>query len=271
MSAVIVRYGELSLKSHSVRKRFTDKLIGNIQNALMDMRIEGYIEEERGRIYVFTDEPEKASEVIRNVFGVVSVSTAEVTDSDMDSIAKLAVSLFGCKKGSFAVRATRHGNHRYTSQELAAYVGEKILDNCSDLRVNLKKPDFELFIEVRNSRAFVFLEKIRGIGGMPLGTQGTVASYMRDEMDLLSAWMLMRRGCRVVFSGESPENLVRYAKKWGAIALEGKIDEILNREQVFALVSGRLEECRNDALPVFCPTAGLSEEDVEERLEIIFS
>jgi thiamine biosynthesis protein ThiI len=117
MSVLIIRYGEISLKSHSVRRRFTDALIRNIQDALFKADIEGYIEEERGRLYLYTDD-RRSIDVVKNVFGIVSVSWAESTDSDMEHIANLAVELFPCKKGTFAVRATRTGNHPYTSQEL---------------------------------------------------------------------------------------------------------------------------------------------------------
>ncbi len=271
MTVLIVRYGEISLKSHSVRRRFTDKLVENIQNALLNAGIEGYIEEERGRIYVFTDNERVAAETVKNVFGVVSVSPAEMTNSEIEAIAELATSMFVCRKGTFAVRATRHGNHRYTSQELAAYVGEKILEKCGNLRVNLKKPDFEVFIEVRNSRAFVFSEKIAGVGGMPPGTQGTVISYMRDEKDLLSAWMIMKRGCRLLFPGDSSDNLRDFAERWGAIPASESLEELIKRESVLALVSGRTEDCQNGRLPVLCPIVGLSEKDVEERLNLIFS
>ncbi len=271
MSVIVVRYGEISLKSHSVRRRFTEKLMENIQNALLKAEIEGYLEEERGRIFVFTDN-RKAVNIIKNVFGVVSVSWAKSTDSDMDRIAELAISIFRCRKGSFAVRATRTGNQPYTSQELAAFVGEKILENCGDLNVNLRKPDFELFIEVRNSRAFVFTEKVKGVGGMPLGTQGTIASYMRDGSDLISAWMLMKRGCNVLFPEKSEKDLKSCAERWGAVPTSGSMKDILKKESVLALCTGRIEEClKKSEVPVLCPTAGLSDEEMGKMLELIFS
>jgi thiamine biosynthesis protein ThiI len=33
----------------------------------------------------------------------------------------------------------------------------------------LTEPDIEIFIEVRNDKAFIFTEKIKGPGGLPMG------------------------------------------------------------------------------------------------------
>ncbi len=267
MSVLIVRYGEISLKSHSVRRRFVDTLVRNIQDALLNADIEGYVETERGRVYVFTED-KRSIDAVKRVFGVVSVSWAEMTDSNMENIASLVLSTFPCRKGSFAVRARRTGDHDYTSQELAAYVGERILDKCSDLRVDLKKPDFEVHIEVRNSKSFVFFEKIKGVGGMPLGTQGTIGAFMRDEKDVLAAWMMMKRGCDVLFPEETGDKIREMAEKWGAIPVNQSIDEILERDDVLGISTGHMEECLSTMKkPVFCPLSGLVEDEIEERIE----
>ena len=262
MSVVIVRYGELALKSHSIRRFFTKQLISNIQDAMMRDGIEGLIEEERGRIYVQTGD-RRALSTISRVFGIVSVSWAEETDADKDHISELAVDIFGCRKGSFAVRATRTGNHEYTSQELAAYVGEKILERCPDLKVNLKNPENEVHIEVRNNRAFVFSGKTRAVGGMPMGTQGDIRAPLRDERDLLAVWMMLKRGCRV-YVHHVNENILETATYWGAL--------LSVKRKYLAEVTGRDDEClKKSDIPVFCPLIGLTDKEIEERLKVVFS
>jgi len=106
---------------------------------------------------------------------------------------------------------------------------------------------------------------------MPLGTQGTVVAYMRDKFDLLSAWMIMKRGCRLLFPSDTPANLREFAEKWGAVPYPDSLKELVKRENVLAIVSGRIEDCRKSRIPVLCPAAGLSGKDVEERLKLIFS
>ncbi len=263
MPAIVVRYGELALKTHSIRKFFTEKLIENIQKSLLAHRIEGFIEEERGRIYVFTDD-RRASDALRNVFGVVSVSWSEVCDSDMEEVADTALSVFNPENSkTFAVRATRHGNHTYTSQELAAYVGERILEKYPDLRVNLKKPDKILYIEVRDRRAFVFSEKIKGPGGLPVGTQGAVFAELRTKKDAAAAWMLLKRGCTVFCSGN--EKYIKALKAWGAR------DSREDSGNFLGYVSGESDCRKRSGAPVFCPLIGVDRSYEERILNLIFS
>jgi thiamine biosynthesis protein ThiI len=142
-------------------------------------------------------------------------------------------------------------------------VEEKILDKCSDMKVKLKEPENEVHIEVRNARAFVFSEKVKGVGGMPVGTQGDVTAPLRDEMDLLAIWMMLKRGCRV-YLHDAREDLVKTAIYWGASLKEKK--------RYLAEVTGRDEEClKKSDMPVFCPLIGLNDAEIEERMSIIFS
>ena len=70
------------------------------------------------------------------------------------------------KEKSFAIRVTRTGNHDFSSQDVAVKIGNAIV-KATKATVNLIKPDFELFIEIRNDNSFIFTEKIRGTGGLP--------------------------------------------------------------------------------------------------------
>ncbi len=73
---VIVRYGELSLKSPGVRNFFERTLVNNLK-AMLEQQAVSYNEviRDRGRIFIESDDP-AAAEVCSNVFGVVSTSFA---------------------------------------------------------------------------------------------------------------------------------------------------------------------------------------------------
>jgi len=75
------------------------------------------------------------------------------------------------KDTSFALKLKREGNHDYTSQDVAIILGDEIVKKTK-AKVNLSKPDIKLFIEIRQSNAFFFFEKILGPGGLPFGSQG---------------------------------------------------------------------------------------------------
>jgi thiamine biosynthesis protein ThiI len=61
--------------------------------------------------------------------------------------------------------------------------------------VDLDSPDHEFFVEVRDERSFVYNSIVRGVGGLPLGSQGQVVSLMTDYESILATWLVMKRGC----------------------------------------------------------------------------
>lgn len=216
---ILVRYGEIALKSKETRKRFENVLVSNIKNAFSLENISNNISKEWGRIYIYTNQIEKSISVLQKIFGIISISPALQTTSNIDSISDLAINIskenLGEKK-SFALRVTRTGEHKFTSQDVAIKIGNDIV-KATKANVDLSKPDFELFIEIRNDKAFLFTKKIRGTGGMPFGTQGNVLSLIDSPKSILAAWFLMRRGCKTVFvitDKSSHSILETFMKKW---------------------------------------------------------
>ncbi|HDI11251.1 MAG TPA: hypothetical protein ENF77_02875, partial [Candidatus Acetothermia bacterium] len=67
--------GEITTKSRRTRRRFTERLVGNLQDALAREGLGGEVEAGWDRIYVRT-EGNGALEVLRRVFGVRSLSVA---------------------------------------------------------------------------------------------------------------------------------------------------------------------------------------------------
>jgi len=128
---ILIRYGELSLKSSYVRKQFESTLIRNIKNAFECSNIYGKIKTERGRIYLYTDEIARGLGVLKKVFGITSFSPAIKTTSDTADMITLALNF--CQKTlnkekSFALRITRTGEHDFSSQDVAVKLGNVIVD-----------------------------------------------------------------------------------------------------------------------------------------------
>lgn len=199
-NVILIRYGELALKSPYVRQVFESILIKNIKKAHRLENISHIIKKERGRIYLITADISKSITILPRIFGIVSFSPAIQTVSTMENISFYALRLIKnilTKEKSFAIRSTRIGNHHFTSQDVAIQIGNDIV-NSVQAKVDLTHPDIELFIEIRNKNSFLFTEKIRGVGGLPLGAQSKVLSIIENPNSLLAAWYLMRRGCNII-------------------------------------------------------------------------
>jgi thiamine biosynthesis protein ThiI len=229
---IIVRYGEIALKGKETRKRFENTLVSNIKNALDKKNLSNKIIKEWGRIYVYTDQINKCIDVLIKIFGITSISPSFQIYNDMDYIGKLAVDITKNElnnQKSFAIRASRVGEHKFTSQDVAIKIGE-IIVKATNANVNLTNPDIELFIEIRYDKAFIFTEKIQGIRGLPLGTQGKTLALIKSPESILAAWYLMRRGCKIIFVNIGESNMKN---------LESFLDNWFIRSTVFTISSGK--------------------------------
>ncbi|HYA57604.1 MAG TPA: THUMP domain-containing protein [Thermoplasmata archaeon] len=201
-TTVLVRYGELALKSPPVRREFESALRRNILDQFVREGIAGRLRSDRGHLYVEADDADHAVKVLRRVFGVTSVSVVHEVTSDPGAIRERLLVLADPKLvpgATFAVRARRTGQHPFTSQELARDLGEAVLERFPDrhLTVDLEQPAVELFVEVRGPRTYLYFDRFEGPGGLPLGVAGRLVALVDGTRGALGAYLMMKRGCRV--------------------------------------------------------------------------
>ena len=198
---IIARYGEIGIKSPKIRSRFERKLVKNIKATF-----ECEVERNQGRIYIFPKDFEEGIEKLNRVFGVVSYSPATSTHANYEDIDEtlgqytrnlISEGLID-ENTKFAIKCRRVGTHEFTSQEMAAHCGG-VVRNVVLAPVDLTNPDLTIFVEIRDDDAYIFHEKIRGPGGLPLGTQGKVVVLLSSGIDSpVAAYLMMKRGCEVI-------------------------------------------------------------------------
>jgi tRNA uracil 4-sulfurtransferase len=221
---IIVRYGEIGVKSPVVRKRFEKKLISNIKNL-----IKCKIDINQGRIFLYPEDQAEALKYLKKVFGIVSFSTTLKTATDFDTI-KTAVQNYIKEliesdefdpNKTFAVKCRRVGSHSFSSREMAGFCGAAVID-LTDAPVDLSNPDFTLYIEVRDDDTYIFHEKIKGAGGLPIGTQGRMIALVSGGIDSpVATYLMMKRGCDITilnfnnhpFTGGSNEKIIKLYNK----------------------------------------------------------
>ncbi len=199
---VLVRYGELALKSAPVRREFETALRRNIVRQFVVDGRALRIRSDRGHLYAEVDDPEGAVRILRRVFGVTSVSVVHEVPTERPVLRDRLLELAGPRLTagtSFAVRARRTGSHPFTSQELARDLGADILAAFADrsLRVDLTSPQLELFVEVRGPVTYLYFDRQRGPGGLPVGVAGRLVALVDGPRGALGAYLMMKRGCRV--------------------------------------------------------------------------
>jgi thiamine biosynthesis protein ThiI len=203
--AVLVRYGELSLKSEPTRSFMEKVLIRNIKWMLNRKKVPyDSISRERGRIFLSSDSPRMVCQALSSVFGIVSTSPVLVTSSEMNEIIRLAERVADVlikPNDSFAIRARRAGTHSFTSIDVEKRVGEVVLARTRNLntKVNLTQPDKCIFIEVREKKTYIYHEIFPGPGGLPYSSEGKMVALFSGGIDSpVAMWLMMKRGCKVV-------------------------------------------------------------------------
>ena len=280
---ILVRYGEIALKSEYVRRSFLDRLVDNIQDHLLHEGLECGVERERGRIFLYPQDEDSCVQLLRRVFGIVSFSPAVETSSKMGEICDTAADVARrvLKEGmSFAVKSRRTGTHPYTSHDVAVEVGDAVRNAVPGLKVDLKNPDKEIYVEVRGKRGYIFTEKIPGPGGLPIGTQGRVVALVEDKRGAVAAWLMMKRGCRCVVAFQSPSNWSEALRRWDVNLREERIGNLVELEPLARKLKAEgltlgwsaeelVEKPRIGEMPLFLPLVGLADQEIDEYWKMI--
>ncbi len=276
MTLYLLRYGEIGTKSESIRRNFISILIQNIERMFLREGKEVIIGRTRGRIFAYADEG--AEDIFARTFGLVSYSPVVETSSEQDEILSECSKFWSDREGSFAIRARRTGEHPYSSQELAAEAGGAVLESNPKLTVDLTSPDHELFIEVRNDKAYLFSDISQGPGGLPLGSQGKVAAYVDNRDGFLAAWLMMRRGARAYIVHPQEDQWVEMLENWDPNLKRlgvGDMEDMLSIELppgVQGIVIGTTIESLRDIkheLPIFRPLVGFTQERIRRFMDQI--
>ena len=274
MSLLLVRYCEIGLKSTPVRRRFENILKDNMLTMLAADGVEAIITYADARYFIETNDIERCVDSVKKVFGIASLSVAEECSSDMEDICASAAdySVGRISEGqSFAVKARREGSHPYTSMDVGREAGSAIFLRNEQLgvKVDLTNPEKVFYIEVRNNKAYIFDSYITCPGGLPLGSQGRVFADISDERGMVSAWMMMKRGCRTMVRGDFGIDILRsYDPTLRSVTDEeiesGSVKEILGMVMGTSLEGLDSVDVSKYDVPVYFPTIGMTDDEVKD-------
>lgn len=218
---LLVRYGEVFLKGAN-RPHFLKVLTDNVKRVVKP--IGGHVWLSDSRVYVsdFSDMRDCVDRVSR-VFGVYSVSPAVEMEKDLDIISEQCVKMMAPYSGTFKVQGKRSDKKfPMNSMELAAEIGHRVLEANPNLKVDVHKPQHRLMVEIRDN-AYICVQEIMAVGGMPMGTGGRAALLLSGGIDSpVAGYQLMKRGVRLCaihfqsppYTGElAKDKVLQLAKK----------------------------------------------------------
>lgn len=195
-----VSLGEIALKGLN-RKYFEDQLIKQIRRAIKDLGIEK-IYKEQGKIYI---EGEIANyplmiNRLKKVFGLVYISPCVRVEKDVEVISSAVIEIIKEVKENKSIKTFKVDTNRadksfpIKSPDFSKKMGGIILRNFEDLKVDVHNPDVYLYIDIKQN-AYIYTEKIKGYGGLPIGTNGKGLLLLSGGIDSpVAGFMMAKRG-----------------------------------------------------------------------------
>jgi len=252
---LIVRYGEIALKGRN-RRKFEERLKNDILNVLKKNGFDARAKLLWGRILIYT--PDEAADIVSKIPGIVSISVAKEMEYD-DVKEYLLKELKGLNPESFRI-STHRVDKKFpkTSMDIDRELGAFVVENFT-WRVDLKNPELNIGIEIINGKAYVFFEKVRGIGGLPSGSQGRLVALISSGIDSpVATFLMLKRGVDVtaVHFYQAPEErelveeIVQTLNRYSVKDIE--LVSIEHEKSMKPLVSALKEIRRIEWTCVFC-------------------
>jgi len=202
---LIVRAGEASLKGQN--KPYFEKMLAERIKKLL-RKFEGInVKRSEGLIFIRSEKHISQEDIIhevKKVFGITSISPAVECNSNIEDIEKTAIKYMKDlieKKGikTFKVESKRADkSFPLISPEISKRVGGAVLKGCKVLKVDVHDPDCRLFVNVRRDITYLYQQRIKGFGGLPLGTNGKGLILLSGGIDSpVAAWMMAKRGMEI--------------------------------------------------------------------------
>lgn len=195
---IIIKYGELTTKHDNINY-FIKTLKNNLDESLTN--INHNIIFDKGRMYIETDNFDEVLEEVKRTFGIHEINIGyEFDDNNFDNLKDNLIKLLQDKEFTTFKVITKRADKNYPldSMEISSILGGVVLKNFNNKKVDVKNPELEINVEIRFNKAYIYFEKIKGIGGYPVGTLGKGVLMLSGGIDSpVAGYLAMKRGIRL--------------------------------------------------------------------------
>lgn len=198
-SEIMIRYGELSTKKKN-RMRFINKLKNNMEHVLSiypDVSVK--TDRDRGHVYLNGTDYHEVAESLKEIFGIQAFSPSFKVEKNVDTLVKAVQEIMTSvyKDGmTFKITAKR-SDHSFEldSRALNHTLGDAVFSVLPNIKAQMKQPDINLKVEIRDEAAYISYDNIRGAGGLPVGTSGKGMLMLSGGIDSpVAGYLALKRG-----------------------------------------------------------------------------
>ena len=201
----LIKYAEIGVKGKN-RYIFEDRLCEQIRYALERCEGEFEVTKTQGRIYVnaLTEyDFDETVENLKTVFGIWGICpVVKLEDEGFEKLAEDVKAyvdrVYPDKNFTFKVDTRRaRKNYPKESMEVNADIGAVLLNAFPEMKVDVRKPDVMLHIEIREM-IYLYSTVIPGPGGLPIGTNGKGTLLLSGGIDSpVAGYMIAKRGVKL--------------------------------------------------------------------------
>ncbi len=198
---ISISFSEVTTKGGN-RRLFENQLMRNALASLAPLG--SFTTQRRGGRILFSSGKELDEAAVKRAltrtFGIDNITLSIEAKPDIEDIGRVVLANSSdLINHSIRVEAKRSDKKfPLTSQQINETVGAALVNaGCT---VDLENPEKTIFIDVLQSEVLISFEKVRGPGGLPVGSSGKMISLLSGGIDSpVSSWMMMKRGCEVDF------------------------------------------------------------------------
>ncbi|MET1965540.1 tRNA uracil 4-sulfurtransferase ThiI [Enterococcus gallinarum] len=199
---IMVRYGELSTKGKN-RRSFIMQLAENVKRTLADFpKVKVHAERDRMHWLLNGEDSQAIILKLQKVFGIQNFSPSIRVEKDVEVLKEAVQTVMSeiyTGTETFKITAKR-SDHQFIqdSNQLNLTLGNAVIDRFPEIKVQMKKPDINLRVEIRMDGAYLSYETIQGAGGLPVGTSGKGMLMLSGGIDSpVAGYFAMKRGVEI--------------------------------------------------------------------------
>lgn len=235
---ILIRFGDMMLKGQNIGY-FIKRVRQHITFKLSDLSVSYILRHDRVMIDFDLEDEEVIIKRLKMIPGIFDFSVAHVCNPELDEVIQTAIQAIdeGITKHGVTLKIeTRRTNKKIpgTSLEITQTVAKPILDGTKwNMVVDVNHPEVILHIDLRIEGAYIYLKRIKGMGGYPFGTGGKGLLMMSGGIDSpIAGYLTIKQGIEVELIHfesspltplESVQKVIDLAKILARYTLSGQI------------------------------------------------
>lgn len=204
---LILTIDEIYLKKKNLNY-FSSQLVHHVRSLIKTFHLEAAdVKFSEKRIIVESKKEfsEKTLEKLKLIPGVHSINLVEKVEPKFEEIMPILrkeLSQYSDNKRYTFKVETKRGDKGFPkdSYQISREIGGEVLKEFPHFRVDVHNPEIVINIKVLLKFIYLYTHKIRGIGGLPIGTLGHMVTLLSGGFDSpVASYMMAKRGVEQTF------------------------------------------------------------------------